>query len=481
MLKQNKTVYILLFLIVLFSFAFRIYFSNDTYNDDSAYFHLRHIGNIVENHRILYYDSLSFGGREVVYPPLFHLIMALLSFGNLFILKFLPELFFALSVVLFYLVGKELCKNDLVVLFCCLLYSFTPDFLGLTMNILSVFSLVIPLFLLIIFCLFKLKERKWLYVFLISSLLFPLLHSSAMLFAVAVCIFLLMNISEGLQLAKLDIQALFYSLLAVVFVNLVLYRDLFLVYGLDLVANLGLMEGLLDNSVGGIVFNLGLLVLFLGCFGFYIGILKKKHIVVYFLGAVFLSVLLLFMINLLSFEDSLIYLIICLCLVSCVGLDYLYDYFSDFRWKYTKIVFVIVITLLFFSLSYYPAVKLVKGLNPVSSEKIEDFTWLKENSNPDDVVLSLIDDGHLITYFAERKNVVDNNLLGVNDVQERLEDTKTIYKGWYFAKAREYLKSYNIKWIYMPQDLLVYGVSDLSYASRTDCLVRRGNFYEVVC
>src|SRR3989344_4308998 len=481
MLKKNKWIYFLLFLVVLFSFVFRVYFSNSTYNDDEAYFHLRHIKNIVENKEVLHYDPLSFGGRVVIYPPLFHLIMAFLSFGNLFLLKYLPELFFALSIILFYFVGKELCKRDYVVLFCCLLYSFTPDFLGLTMNVLSVFSLVIPLFLLIVFCLFRLKEHRFLYIFLVSSFLFPLLHHSAMLFVVAALIFLLMNISEDLQLERIEIETLFFSILSVIFINLVLYRDLFLEYGLDLLANFGLIEGafLFDRGIGSFLFYLGILVLFLGSFGFYIGILKKKHVVVYFLGAVFLSVLFLFIINLLSFEDSLIYLILCLCLVSCVGLDSLFNYFENFRWKYTVPFLVLTLCLLFVGLSFYPAVRLVEEIKPVALEKIEDFIWLRDYSNEGDVVLSLIDDGHLISYFSERKNVVDNNLLGAKDAQERLDDIRIIYKGWYFAKAKEYIKGYNIKWIYMPKDLLVYGISDLSYVSRTDCLVRRGNFYEV--
>ena len=101
-----KTSSYVIFLIFALTLALRLYLvlSAPNLSDENAYFHLRHINNIIEDKKIIYYDFLSYGGRYVLQPPLFHIIMALLSFGNIFLLKILPELFFSLLVVLVYLI-----------------------------------------------------------------------------------------------------------------------------------------------------------------------------------------------------------------------------------------------------------------------------------------------------------------------------------------------------------------------------------------
>ena len=50
-----------------------------------------------------------------------------------------------------------------------------------------------------------------------------------------------------------------------------------------------------------------------------------------------------------------------------------------------------------------------------------------------------------------------------------------------FCKIIRLIEKYNIKWIYLPDELRVYGIEDLIYARNSDCFIQRGNFYEVVC
>ena len=114
-------------------------------------------------------------------------------------------------------------------------------------------------------------------------------------------------------------------------------------------------------------------------------------------------------------------------------------------------------------------------------EKINDFLWLKRHSDSNDVVLSLENDGFIITAIANRRNVIDNDYLLAPNLNERKEDIKLLYKGWYLGNIKGLIEKYNIKWIYLPDELRVYGIEDLIYARNSDCFIQRGNFYEVVC
>src|SRR3989344_5680073 len=103
MLKKIKEHYFLILIFILV-FAFRLYFvfQSNNFSSDEAYFHLRHVNSILSEGKILFYDELSYGGRFVLYPPLFHMLLAYLTFGNLLLLKILPALFASLMVFVAY-------------------------------------------------------------------------------------------------------------------------------------------------------------------------------------------------------------------------------------------------------------------------------------------------------------------------------------------------------------------------------------------
>ncbi|MBI2148043.1 hypothetical protein HYU23_00020 [Candidatus Woesearchaeota archaeon] len=178
--NKFKTEYLILFLFFLFVLGFRLYFAFQTnhFNTDGAYFHLRHIQYFLEEKSPLTYDNLSYGGREVLYPPLFHVIMAFLSFGSIILLKLIPEIFISLTIFIVYGISKYISDDPYVPIFSAVLSSFFPILFGETLNNLSVYTLVVPLLLVMIYSLLRLDEKFYLWLFIICSFLLPLLHSS---------------------------------------------------------------------------------------------------------------------------------------------------------------------------------------------------------------------------------------------------------------------------------------------------------------
>src|SRR3989344_528334 len=173
MQRRPRLEILLLIFLFLFVLAFRLFFAfkYSHFNTDSAYFHLRQIDHIVENYSLLSYDSLSYGGRDIFYPPLFHVAMALFSFGSVFMLKLIPELLFALTVFIVYKIAKDVSGNSYSALFAAALSAFIPILFAETQNNLSVYSFVVPLLLLILYSSVKLDDKRYLWVFVIASIM----------------------------------------------------------------------------------------------------------------------------------------------------------------------------------------------------------------------------------------------------------------------------------------------------------------------
>jgi len=110
-IKKSHKLLILIFFIVLLT---RLYFAFQTpYLDNSGYLVERYVGNIVEEGRPLFFDQLSYNGREVLYSPLWHYILAFFSLflGGL-TLKIIPVVFISLLVPVVYLLSKKVVDND---------------------------------------------------------------------------------------------------------------------------------------------------------------------------------------------------------------------------------------------------------------------------------------------------------------------------------------------------------------------------------
>jgi len=107
--------------------------------------------------------------------------------------------------------------------------------------------------------------------------------------------------------------------------------------------------------------------------------------------------------------------------------------------------------------------------NVPTKEDIETLTWLRENTPEDSVILTNINEGHLVTYFSQRKNVVDSNYLLISNINQRINNIKIIYTTPYKVDAVRLLNKYNVDYIYLSKDTRqMYDISDLKYAT-DDC------------
>ena len=490
MKQRVRLDYLILFLIFIFVLAFRLYFAFQTehFNTDSAYFHYRHIQSIVEDKQPLSYDQLSYGGRYVLYPPLFHIIMALLSWGSVFLLKLLPEIIISMTVFVVYIIARDISGNSYAAVFSSLLSAFFPILFSETLNNISVYTFVIPLLLIMLYGLVRLDEKKYLWMFVVSSFLLPLVHPSALLYVVTVFLYFILLAGGALNPTKLKKEAVVFSTLLIVLFQFIIYKKAFLEYGTSVLwqnvpSNI-LSDSFRQLSFLGLVVGVGLLPLILGSIGIYICIIKQKKKPAYMFGAFALAILLLIVLRFLTLSVGLMYLGIVLSIFAASSIDLIYNYLKNFRFIHLSRFFIFLLVILFVISSFYPSFSAADESNEIAKSKIKEVRWFSFNTAPNAVVLGNVDEGNLIAVASNRTIVVDNNFLLAKDPIGRSSDVDIIYSTVSEAVATNLIKKYNISVVYISDETKdKYKIDRLNYAETSTCFdsVREGRYYVFKC
>ncbi len=488
--QKIKPEYIILFFIFLFVLAFRLYFAyqTDHFNTDEAYFHLRHINSVVDSKELLFYDQLSYGGRYVLYPPLFHIMLALLSFGSIFMLKLIPEIFISLTVFVVYLIAKEISGDSKAAMFSALLSSFYPILFRETLNNISIYSFVIPLLLLMLYSLLRLDDKKYLWIFIISSFLLPLMHPSAFIFVAAVFVYFLLLAGGALIPTKLKKEAIVFSVFLIILLEFIIYKRAFLEYGANIIwqnipSNI-LSDSFRQLSVLDLLIGVGLLPLILGSIGIYIAIMREKKKAAYMFAALGLCVLALLVLRFLTMSVGLMYLGLVLSIFSAPSFSAIYSYLSNIKFNYAKHIFVFLLLVLFLFSSVSPSFLAAEDSDNFARAKIKEIKWLSENTPADSIVLGNIEEGNLIAAIGNRTNVLDTDFLLASDPVGRSRDVDVLYTTVSEAIAMNLIKKYNISVIYVSDDTIDnYNITGLRYANGSSCFesLRRGTYYVVKC
>lgn len=481
-LKINSTIILLIFIFIL-TLGFRLYFTFQTnnLNGDDAYFHLRHIDSITKGN-FVYYDDLSYGGRYIVYPPIFHLAMAILTFGNLFLLKLIPEILLASVVFIVFLLSKDITKNDNVSLISALFSGFVPLFLVETVNGLSVYSFVIPLILLAVYSFMDLNKRIKLFLFVISLL--ALVHLSSFLVIISFGFYFLLLVGENMKLERLEKEVILFTLIIIFLFSFIIYKKAFLEYGIGIISQ-GIPFNLASNyfrniNILDLIIGVGILPLVFGSYGVFSGVREKDRRLHLINGFIF-SIFLLLVFRLIEFYIGIMFLGIFLAIISPIGLLRLSNYVENTKIAKFRLLFSLGLIILVVVLMIMPVSSLLNKKGFIHDQSIHDFEWIEKNSKEDSVVLGLLDEGHLINSLANRKNVIDDNFLLAKDPVKRLEDVNLIYNTGSEAIALDLIHKYNINYIYFSDNAKrIY--DDLKYVDNEKCFKKvRSRVYEILC
>ena len=118
---------------------------------------------------------------------------------------------------------------------------------------------------------------------------------------------------------------------------------------------------------------------------------------------------------------------------------------------------LLLILLIFIFTSAVPSYTYAKKemKNVPSKDDISALMWLKRAD--DGKVLGLFEEGNLISYFSNKKNVWDSNFLMIRDIDYIEDDVETIFTAISETKGIELLEKYNVRYIFYGNVRKKYG------------------------
>jgi len=476
-MDKHKKILILIFIITL---AFRLYFAFQTPNYDyDAYFNIKQISHITDTGLPLFTDLLSYGGRTLIFSPIFHYLIAVFNFliPSILVFKILPNLFASSLIFIIYLIAKKLTNNINIALLTSFVSAFIPIYITETLNSISAYSLAIPLIFLAIYLIMIIEKKKYINYLIAIILILPLIHSVAFLLIIGLLFYLLLTKLENLKQNKTEMEVILFSIFLVIWIQFLIFKKAFLLHGPQVIwqnTPPNILSIFFETDIFLAIINIGLIPLICGIYIIYKYLLREKNREVYLILGFALSVGLLLLLKLIQLTIGLMFLGIILTLLFAK----FYQMFL-MRIKRTKFIvykkqilalFVLLFILTSVVPSYYAAKQKVADVPSV--HETEALLWIEENSNKNDVVLGALKQGHIITFISERKNVIDSNFLLAINPSQRQQDVERIFKTQYKTEAVSLLNKYDVKYLLVsPNTKSEFNIEKIKYIDDEECFI----------
>ena len=489
---KNKKELIIILIIFLLSFGFNLFFSLQTpdFSSDDAYFNLRHAGFISENYRPIIYDIQSYGGNYIFDTHVWHYFLAIMesSLGSVFAFKIIPSFFASFAVIFGYMIATGLTKNDLAAYFGALIFAFIPNFINLTLNQISIYSVYIPLMLLLIYSFIEIKKRTAL--FLITSFIITILDPMNFLFLLSLIVFLILMVVEDKKILQETKNGILFYILLVILFNLILFKTIYLEQGFLAVWQ-NIPSQLYSDyfqsvNVLGLIGNIGVIPIILGITGFVLAFLKIKKRNVYVLSSIIISCVILLLLKLIPFETGLMVLAVLFSLTSVITIDKFIEYIKITKFERYKTLIIGIFMIVAIASLFIPSVVYARNTikEGVSEGEIEALYWIRENTNRDSVVMAGVYEGNLISAVAGRTNVIDTQFLLAED---RYLEVSNFFKTESLVKAQRILAKYDVDYVYFSvKTKELYEIDRLKFSDEEVCFNQvfendKTIIYEVVC
>ncbi len=459
--------------IFLVTLGIRLYFAFMTpnFSDDDAYFVLRQVDHIRQTGFPLFRDTLSYGGRTYVFLPLFHYILAFFSLfmGTVNAAKIIPNVFATSLVFIVFLIVRHLTKDDRIAILSAFISGFLPIYISETINSATVLSMIIPMTFLLFYFMLRIRSKKYIYYYLIALSVFILLSPYSILFILAILLYYLFSWVEGFKPTRTEIEITVFSLFLAIWFYSIFYRDALLMHGFSVIWQ-NIPSEVINQFYSGVnildaIYQIGLIPLLAGIYITYHYIYKTKRKPFYLTLSLMIIILALLLLRYIQLKLGLVFIGVILTILFGEFLLYASEYLGRTKFaRYRNHLFVLLLVV-FILTSFIPSLEYAdrKITESDPGGKVFALQFLQNISNPDEAVVGSVFDGHLITYLAKRKNIIDSNFLLV-DATERLQDVRTIYTSAIQSTPIDLMDKYHAGYIVLTDEAKkYYNITRISY------------------
>jgi hypothetical protein len=372
----------------------------------------------------------------------------------------------------------KITKNHRISIWTSLISGFIPIYF-IDINRASVNYLAALLILVIIYCMLKLNERKYVDYALTLMFLLVLTTPIAFILVIGLLIYLLLLKLENFAVEMKELEIILFFTFLTFWVNLLIYKNAFLMHGLKVIwRNIPL--DIMTDSFGSIGFiqvlgAISIIPIVFGVYAFYAAFHHDRNKDIMMLIATGLSTFMLIWFKLIDLISGLTFLSIILIILMAYSLKRIDEFIEKSKLqKYHRLFQAIFIIILIATIlpSIFSIINSSR-IGPLNTPDIADvkaLLWASENTPKSATIISSIEEGNIVAYYAERKNVMDTNYLLTPRIDQRKTDIDEVYTTAFETKAIDVMNKYRAKYILVTQRTLEeYGVEEPSYLSDREC------------
>ncbi|MBD3203621.1 hypothetical protein GF327_04960 [Candidatus Woesearchaeota archaeon] len=476
-----KKHHLILIIIFLFVFSVRLFFAFQTkfFTDDESYYFLRQIKHIKKTGKLISHDKLSYGGKLHIELPFYYYFISLFSFffSSIIVSKIIPNLIISLNIFAVYLVSYQISRNKTSSLLSSFFSGFIPILMAETINSINVYSVLVPSMFFLIYYFIRMSRdvKKKVYrkygtymIILLSAML--LTSSLSFILVFSLLIYLLLCYIQKIEITRREIEFTLFSLFFYLWLNFIVYKKAFISHGMKVIWK-NLPEAILGQFFAHItlweaIYTIGFIPLIFGVIVIYNYLFKRKSKRIYLLISLCISTFALSWFKLITITDTLLFLSCTLAVLSSRLIKEASVYLRKTRFSWTSKLFFVLIILLFCITSLIPGLQYFEETieKAPTQDYINTFFWIRYNTPTNSTVLGTIQEGHLISYFSERKNVADTDYLLVKNINTQISDIEQIYTDIYKINALQKIMKYDIDYVLFSRKAREkYNIEKISY------------------
>ena len=476
---MKKKTLIWLIIIFLLVFGIRLFFAFSIEGVSyESYSILRNVDSIKETGLPLFYDDLSFGGREKFFSPLYHYILAIFGFvlSDFLLVKIIPNFFISLVTIIVFFTSMHFSKNENASLIAALFSGFIPILFNNTLNNANIYSFIIPLFFLVTYLFLKaIQNNKYVNWLAFTLIILTVAHPMSIVLALSFLIYLLLVKSIGFRESSKEPELVLFFLMFILWATILVYKVALTTHGFNIIwQNLPL--SLVDQTFGkvtiaGSLYAIGILPLVFGLSGLYKNLFSKKSKAATLMMSIAITFFFLMIFELVPVVIGLMFLGVVLSILSSYALTNFISAIKKFKISVLRKLLPVFLIILLFA-TFIPNFFLIKThkSDVPPKEDVEAFKWLINNSDKNSSVLVLAEEGSVMSYYSGRKNIIDEDYLLIKNINRRYEDINNVYDDAFLTSALRTLTYYSVDYVILTKNNQIKNERNIFRAKDNICL-----------
>lgn len=438
-----------------------------------SYFHLRQVEHIRETGLPLYLDPLSYGGRELTFLPLFHYLAAFFSFflPLPLVAKLFPNLCLASLTIISYLLALKITNKETPSLFAAGIAGFLP--ITFSTNIFSPFSFFLPLIFLIIYAFLRRNEERFFLMYLVLFLLASFTSPITIVLLLGFAIYALLLFLEQKPLPAEEGELMLASAFFFLWSQFLFFNKTLLQEGWRFIWQ-NIPPAIVADyfphfSLPQAVLAVSAIPFLASCYVIYRSLFQTHHRELLLMVSVALAAVLMTFLPLLQFDHALSFFGIITAILFATIYGEGEQFLKKTKGALLSTWFPGIIFLLLAATTIVPAINTTLTQERPGASELELFSWLRDHTPPNSTILAPLQEGHLLTKFGKRRNIMDDQFSLVIDTGQRFQDITTLYTTPFKTEALSLLEKYDVKYLTLtPQARTHFNISQLPYLS-PDC------------